>query len=543
MIAELAVLKGWNPGHVFVLSEGKDKFFFGRAEQCELQVVQQGVSRLHFSVERHGTLFYVVDQGSSNGTFLNGERVQRSVLKLNDIITAGEVSMLFRRAGHATSAPPPEKWKAKEGDIVKRFDLSKTVIMDTGVLRGGEDPVSALKKALATVYRVGAIINTESDLDHILDSIMNVVVKTFGADRGFLITANKDRNIVETRVMRIEGGQKILEEVPLTRTIVNKAIKEGLSVLSADILMDERFSPSESAIKGDIRSVMCVPLVSHHNVVGAIYLDTVGRLAEFAERDLELLSALGTQVGAAMEKIALFHDLERLFIGAIQALAAAIDAKDEYTHGHSERVTDFSVAVAKELGLSHADVQTVRLAALLHDVGKIGIPEEVLLKPGKLTPDEFEIMKRHPVLSGKILEKIGNAEAIISGAKFHHERLDGTGYPEGLKDDKIPLFARIICVSDAFDAMTSRRHYRRNLSDDEALNEIRRCTGTQFDPRVAEAFLQCYGKGQIISRTTAEARAISGAPVAGREATHAEEALPPTRAMPVLPPPIPMSGS
>ncbi|MCK4511540.1 HD domain-containing protein, partial [bacterium] len=183
------------------------------------------------------------------------------------------------------------------------------------------------------------------------------------------------------------------------------------------------------------------------------------------------------------------EDLRRLFTGSIKALAQALEAKDEYTQGHSARVAEESVNIARYLSLSDAEVQRVWLAGYLHDIGKIGIRETVLNKPGKLDEEEWDLIQQHPVVAGKILGPIPELSDIIDIIVHHHERYDGSGYPDGLDGSSIPLGARILSVADAYDALTSRRPYREALASEEAYRILEAAAGTQFDPVIARAFL------------------------------------------------------
>lgn len=182
--------------------------------------------------------------------------------------------------------------------------------------------------------------------------------------------------------------------------------------------------------------------------------------------------------------------IQRMTLQTIETIANTIDAKDEYTKGHSKRVAEYAAKLAEKLGMSEEEVMNIRYIALLHDIGKIGVPDAVLNKPGKLTDAEYELMKRHAEIGGEILKDIGMLPDLDVGAKFHHERYDGKGYPNGLKGEEIPLTARIICLADAYDAMTSNRVYRKHLSREVVLKEIKRCRGSQFDPIVTDAFLE-----------------------------------------------------
>jgi len=192
--------------------------------------------------------------------------------------------------------------------------------------------------------------------------------------------------------------------------------------------------------------------------------------------------------------------LRRLFISSIKALAHALEAKDEYTQGHSERVAEEAVSIAQYLKLPQADVENIWIAGFLHDIGKIGIKESVLNKQGKLDAGEWEIVQQHPVLAERILGPIDELRDVIQVVRHHHERFDGTGYPDGLRGAAIPLGARILAVADTYDALTSRRPYREALSDVETLDIVEAGAGTQFDPVIVRAFCSSHGCARSAAR-------------------------------------------
>lgn len=194
----------------------------------------------------------------------------------------------------------------------------------------------------------------------------------------------------------------------------------------------------------------------------------------------------------------ILQDLSELFYKTIKSIAHALDAKDPYTHGHSLRVTLYSLALAKSLDLSDELLEEIETTGLLHDIGKIAIPESILLKPGKLTDEEYEVIKTHPELGERLVHGIEKLNLISNWLKSHHERYDGKGYPDGLKGEQIPISSRIIAIADTYDAMTSSRSYRAALSHQQAIEEIRRCSGTQFDPHLAELFISISEEIEII---------------------------------------------
>jgi HD-GYP domain-containing protein (c-di-GMP phosphodiesterase class II) len=191
------------------------------------------------------------------------------------------------------------------------------------------------------------------------------------------------------------------------------------------------------------------------------------------------------------------HVNHLLFINSVRMLAAAIDAKDPYTRGHSERVGRYSVAIGKNLGLPEKEMRNLRISALLHDVDKIGVDDRILRKPGALTDEEFEIMKGHPAKGAAIMSGVAQLIDIIPGMKYHHEKWSGGGYPEGLEGEMIPMQARIVAIADTFDAMTTNRPYQKAMELAYVVEKIKSFAGTRFDPRVVEAFVNAVKRGDI----------------------------------------------
>ena len=190
-------------------------------------------------------------------------------------------------------------------------------------------------------------------------------------------------------------------------------------------------------------------------------------------------------------KTVILKDLRELFYKTIKLIASALDAKDPYTHGHSLRVTMYSLILAKSLNLDDTTLEEIETAGLLHDIGKIGIPQKILCKPDKLTDEEYELMKSHPARAEKMLMGIKKLTVVSNWLRCHHERWDGKGYPYGLKGEEIPISGRIIALADTYDAMTSTRSYRKALDHEVAIEEIKKCAGTQFDPVLADLFVKC----------------------------------------------------
>ncbi|HKD11638.1 MAG TPA: HD-GYP domain-containing protein, partial [Thermoanaerobaculia bacterium] len=246
--------------------------------------------------------------------------------------------------------------------------------------------------------------------------------------------------------------------------------------------------------------------------------DPISRLADSTRAISEGAYGAMVEVGGTSEIAALsesfnrmsasiriaFDDVQKaarenreLFLSSIRALAEAIDAKDPYTRGHSERVATYSAAIAQELGLPADEVERTRLSALLHDVGKIGVDDRIIRKPTALTEEEFEQMKTHPIKGAAIMSAIPQLADVIPGMKYHHEKWSGGGYPEGLKGEAIPLQARIVTVADTFDAMTTTRPYQKAMEMEFVVNRIRQFAGIRFEPSIVDAFMRAYQKGAL----------------------------------------------
>jgi len=235
-------------------------------------------------------------------------------------------------------------------------------------------------------------------------------------------------------------------------------------------------------------SLMLCPVIGKVRVIGVLVVADKEGGEEFFSSDSKLLMAISSQAGLAVENALLYAELESLLVGAIRSLVKALEASSCWTAGHTERVTEYAVGIGRVMRLPDEAVEKLKISALLHDIGKIATPKEILNKGEQLNAEEWLEIKRHPGLGAEILVELKQFREIILSIKYHHEHWDGRNGIFGLKGEDIPLMARILSVADAFDAMTSDRPYRQKMSKDIAVNEIRRCSGTQFDPSVVEAF-------------------------------------------------------
>jgi putative nucleotidyltransferase with HDIG domain len=246
-----------------------------------------------------------------------------------------------------------------------------------------------------------------------------------------------------------------------------------------------------------LNAELFIPLFFSEKLIAIITLGEKRSKEEYNSSELRLMKTLANQAAIALSNAMAYDELKKNFIGTIEALSTAIEAKDDYTRGHSDRVVKIALEIAKELNISREEIDLLKYAGVLHDIGKIAVDDSILQKNSSLTKEEFHKVKNHPEVGESIISPIKFLDDVRKVIRSHHERWDGAGYPDQLRDDEIPVLARVLSVADAFDAITSARSYRPARSTDEALEELMKCSGTQFDPAVVEAFVIAHKKGNI----------------------------------------------
>jgi HD-GYP domain-containing protein (c-di-GMP phosphodiesterase class II) len=295
---------------------------------------------------------------------------------------------------------------------------------------------------------------------------------------------------LQTRVARNwERASLKAQEIHVSRTVVDWVVAHATPILTTNALDDPRFSAQESIIAYSLRSILCVPLKAKDRLIGVLYADSRLQEGLFNEEDRTLLTLFAHQAAVAIENARLFNALAEAYDQTLDALVAALDTRDRETEGHSQRVVRIALLIAAEMAYPEDDLNNLQRGALLHDIGKIGIPDAILRKPGPLDDDEWEIMRKHPEFGRRMLAGIPFLKRPLDVIYAHQERYDGTGYPEGLAGEEIPIGARIFAVADTFDAITSDRPYRKGQPLETARQIIRDNSGTQFDPKVVQVFL------------------------------------------------------
>jgi HD-GYP domain-containing protein (c-di-GMP phosphodiesterase class II) len=478
----------------------------GRVPQCEIHLDDQAVSRRHCTIEGRGRELVVTDLASVNGTFVNERSIKSASVRGGDIIRVGSSILDVRDRGQPRTGVEAV-WGAEESSTIesviqKRFEPSQFEWLATAT-SGAVAERTLLQRAqrhLETLHRVSEMLAGTRDIGGVSDSTLRAILEVTAADRAALVLRRQDPETGGVEVAAARARIASEEEFTVSRTLVSDVINKGISTFAHDASSDARFADGHSVVAQRVRSVMCVPLRTSDEILGALYVDSLSGAGRFNEADLELLAAIGNQAGVALHRVRLMGELARLLIDTIRAIAATIDAKDGYTHRHSERVAELARRIAGEMGLSAEEQQTAELSALLHDVGKIAVPDSILNKPERLTSEEFAEMKKHPLHGARILSNIQSASvrAVVPGVQYHHEKWDGTGYPEGLAGEEIPLLGRLLGVADFLDALTSRRAYRPPMTVDDAIALIVQGAGTHFDPEVASAVVRLHERGELL---------------------------------------------
>lgn len=349
-------------------------------------------------------------------------------------------------------------------------------------------PVNFTTK-LKTLMDLSALINSSLDARQVRIQAIEAATTLVGAETGSLLLFDAASNELYFEVVLGEKGAHLKEiRIPADQGIAGWVLQHEQGVIVNDPGNDPRFYRAAD-IKSQFttKSLLAAPLVVKGKTIGV--LEAINKLqGGFDNADLDLLNFLANQVAPAIENASLYAELREVFHETALTLSDALECRDNYTGGHTRRVCDYSLAIGAGLGLSGSDLDKLKLSAILHDIGKIGVPDAILRKTGPLDHDEFLQMQQHTRFGSEILQKVRSMAGVIPGILYHHEKYDGSGYPAALKGDAIPIMARIIAVADTYDAMTTDRPYRQGFSREKALAELRRCSGSQFDATIVEAF-------------------------------------------------------
>jgi HD-GYP domain-containing protein (c-di-GMP phosphodiesterase class II) len=475
----------------------------GRDPICDIIINDSKVSRVHAEIilERNDFVFH--DRKSLNGSFINNERVTQQVLTPGDQIRLGGTTLHVLEDGF----PSNIDWEKEEVLSTTRIPLDSfaskinEVVSADGILPKEHQELTAerqvrtakLIRNLDTFYQVSRTINSIVTIDSLLQRIAKTLFEVFSDVQMVCILLKENGEDLEARLIETrDAGHSRTPRI--SWSVINEAVLEEVSILAKDASHDDRFSASESILAINLRSVMCAPLINRGKILGVIYLDNREKPGCFDEDDVALLSALANQSAVAIDNSWLYEEIQESYHEAILALLNTVEAKDPITSGHSRRTSLCAYQIAREMGLGEEESQRIKTAAELHDIGKIGVKDLIIGKESSLSTMEFDSIKDHVLTGENIIKPIEYLRFASPMIRHHHERYDGSGYPDGLRGDQIPLGAKIIGVADAFDAMTTQRSYNEPLSFKEALEEIQASKGKQFDPDVVDALVSIVNR-------------------------------------------------
>ncbi len=475
----------------------------GRSSRCELTLAHQLVSRTHAEVvPAEGGGFLVRDLGSVNGTYVNGRLIASAELKDGDQITIGEFNLAFN-LGH-DGPPSTDSFVVLRSSTPKRPPIrihGQAAALQESLLSSDSARAERARIRLETLVGVTQNLARLRELDVLYPMVVDEVMRVLPAERVAVFRVSREGRL-EPQAARHATAPGTAVEV--SHTILDEVVTNRICVLSADAMSDRDLDDSASIMLQNIRSVLCVPIETTSELLGAIYLDAPSRQGAFTEEDLHFVSGVAAVAAVAMTNAMALdgmrstaQELNRAYLSMLAVLANAIEARDHYTIGHTWRVARFAQAIARRLGWSETKIAEIEVGGVLHDIGKIGVPDSVLTKAGPLTPDEERQMMRHPEIGARMLRDVPSLRHVLPYVLHHHENYDGTGYPHRLAEEAIPIEARLLAVADALDAMTSDRPYRGGLDNDRAMAEIRANSGSQFDPMIAAALFEAFEAGEL----------------------------------------------
>ena len=357
---------------------------------------------------------------------------------------------------------------------------------------------------LGALMGIGHAINSSLGLERVLEEVMDTLIALMRAERGFLMLRESNGEL-KVRMARGITQMNMDEEIlKVSNSIMRKVAASGESILTTNAQQDPRFVNQVSVAAYQLRSIFCAPLKIKNDLIGVIYVDNRAHAGIFRESDLVLINAFADQAAVAIDNARLFEDLKRsnfqleaanleleiAYQATLDGWVRALDMRDKETEGHTKRVTVLTERLARAMGVNGDELVHVTRGALLHDIGKMAIPDGILLKPGQLTDDERKLIQKHPVYAYEMLSPIEFLRPALDIPYCHHEKWDGSGYPRGLRGEDIPFAARIFPVIDVWDALTSDRPYRKGLPQNVVLEHIQADSGKHFDPRVVNAFME-----------------------------------------------------
>jgi HD-GYP domain-containing protein (c-di-GMP phosphodiesterase class II) len=402
-------------------------------------------------------------------------------------------------------APALDQQQVRQMELESALERIRALESEiAGAIRRMQEKVTQMEYLM----EFSSLMNSTLDPEIVREKALQATCQLLACETASLLLVDKATGELfwETALGTVGKELKKMVRLPINdRSIAGYVAMTGEGLILNDVESDPRHY--KKATQGSTfrpRTMLCVPLKNKDRTVGVLQaINKVSTTSAKGQKskyqwpvfhldDFKLLESLAHQVAIAIENSTLYITLKQSFYGTVEALAEAIEKKDQYTGGHTKRVVHYSMCIAKHMNLTSEQVERIRLGALLHDIGKIGIDDKILKKQATLDSEEWQEMQKHPEVGFDIMKRVEGLRDVIGGMRYHHERWDGKGYPLHLKGEEIPLVARIIAVADTFDAMVSTRPYRKGMDPKLVFEEIIRCRGAQFDPVVVDAFVQAF---------------------------------------------------
>jgi HD-GYP domain-containing protein (c-di-GMP phosphodiesterase class II) len=503
----LQCLDGGGEGRTFEFE--KSRVVLGRNADCDLSLDDELCSRQHACIQLTDGSYVLTDLDSTNGVQVNGTRVKRTEIRYGDrfvigrslFVFLGDVPMEDEELDGEDSGREPSGTIIEQtqtlGAIEERFREINRRAQSLGegpreLSQAEFEELQNANRQMHAIYRLSRDINSTLHPEDLYDRITENIFDNFPeVERVCIFIAGKKNDTLKCIKNMSRGAAS---DLPVSRDVLQRARDENVGIMATDAQTDDRFGDSNTLITMNVRSLMCAPLTTRSRFLGAIYAENCRKVSCFSRRDLELLTVLGNQAAMAIENALLYEELQVSFYEAIRSLGNALEAKDRYTRGHSQRVAEYAVGIGREMKLERQRIENLRIAAELHDIGKIAIGEGIINAERKLSDEEFAVIKQHPRLGVEILQPIGFLKPILPIVLHHHERYNGRGYPDQLKGEEIPLEARILNLADAFDAMTTQRPYNTPRSVDGAMAHCLKEAGVSFDAGCVEALAKFLEK-------------------------------------------------
>jgi HD-GYP domain-containing protein (c-di-GMP phosphodiesterase class II) len=350
---------------------------------------------------------------------------------------------------------------------------------------------------LEILTRLSSLLNSSLDFEYVKKKAITAATELLGCETSSLLLKDENGKLFFEVALGEKGEIVKRFQLNLGEGIAGWVAMHGEPLIVPDVKGDPRFFKEvDQASDFVTHNIICVPLRIKKEVIGVI--QGINKLqGQFTQDDLKLFQSLADQIAIALDNARLYGELNEMAWQLVKGLSEAIEKRDSYSGGHPQRVLKTCMAMAEHLSLTPEQKRELTLAAILHDIGKVGITDHILGKNGRLNVEELQIIREHPHVGAEIVGNIKQLHSIVPGIKYHHEHYDGSGYPEGLRGEEIPLIARIIAVADTYDAIIHERAYHRGMSKSEAVAEITGNSGTQFDPQVVGVFARALDNGDI----------------------------------------------